>query len=205
MTRRRVSMRRNARLHARRCPGRRASCSLRGRRSNAPVRELPMQHATSRLLCAALLFTSLAVNAAKPAIPVVTVGAEFKQLQFEVEPVPGASYYELWFLPNGGASWVKWTSTLAADPLFKVNVSAHLLDWFNARYRVTACNADGCATTANISVTSRLKETVGFFKPRSAAVDPRFFGLSRTMSKDGKTMVVLGGEKVGPRAFRLTP
>ncbi len=163
-----------------------------------------MQQASSRLACAALLFASFAAHAAKPAIPVVTVGAEFKQLQFDVEPVSGASYYELWFLPNGGASWVKWTSTLAADPLFKVNISAHLLDWFNARYRVTACNADGCATTANIAVTSRLKETVGFFKPRSAAVDPRFFGLSSTMSKDGKTLVVLGGEKIGPRVLSLT-
>ncbi len=153
----------------------------------------------SRLVLAAILIAPLAAHAAKPAVPTVTVGADFKQLRFDVEPVAGAGYYELWFLPNGAASWVRYADTLAPDPLFKVTVSAHLLDWFNARYRVTACNSDGCSSTANITVTSHMKETVGFFKTRAAAVGPAWFGQSPVLSADGKTLAVLGGETIGPR------
>jgi hypothetical protein len=109
----------------------------------------------SRLALTALLLAPVVALAAVPAVPTVTVGASgLKQFQFDVSPVAGASYYELWFLPNGAAKWVKYMTTLDADPLFKVTVSAHLLDWHNARYRVTACNTDGCSSTAKIAVTN---------------------------------------------------
>jgi hypothetical protein len=152
-----------------------------------------------RLAWAALLFAPVAAFAAKPGVPTVTVGAAgLKQFQFDVAPVAGASYYELWFLPNGAASWVKYMTTLEADPLFKVTVSAHLLDWHNARYRVTACNSDGCSSTAKIAVTNLMKDTVGYFKPRAAKVSPVAYGRSVAVSADGKTLVVLTGETIGP-------
>jgi hypothetical protein len=153
----------------------------------------------SRLALAACLIVPLVAHAAKPAVPTVTVGADFKQLRFDVEPAAGASYYELWFLPNGDATWVKYMDSLAADPLFKVTVSAHLLSWFNARYRVTACNSEGCSSTANMTVTHLMKETAGYFKPRAGAVAPAFLGQSPVLSADGKTLAVLGGETLGPR------
>jgi hypothetical protein len=169
-------------------------------RKSAPVSRSPSMHTLyPRLAVIALLIAPLVAQAAKPAVPTVTVGADFKQLQFDVEPVSGASYYELWFLPNGDATWVKYMDTLAADPLFKVTVSGHLLSWFNARYRVTACNSDGCSSTANMTVTSHMKETVGYFKPRAAAVGPAYLGQSPMLSADGKTLAVLGGETLGPR------
>jgi predicted secreted protein len=151
----------------------------------------------SRLVLAAILIAPLAAHAAKPVAPTVTVGAALKQLRFDVEPVAGASYYELWFLPNGAATWVKYMDTLAADPLFRVTVSAHLLDWYNARYRVRACNSEGCSSTANIAVTQYMKETVGYLKPRAAAPYPYAFGQSPTLSADGKTLAVLAGERIG--------
>jgi hypothetical protein len=153
----------------------------------------------SRLALAALFVVPVAAFASKPAVPAVTVGAAgIKQFQFDVSPVAGASYYELWFLPNGGASWVKYMTTLDADPLFKVTVSAHLLDWHNARYRVTACNSEGCSSTAKIAVTNLMEDTVGYFKPRAAKVSPVGYGRSVTVSADGKTMAVLTGETIGP-------
>ena len=86
-------------------------------------------------------------------------------LQFDVSPVAGATSYELWFLANGNATWVKYMDTTAvADPVFNVTVSAHLLDWFNARYRVTACNAEGCSSTLKFAVTEHMKETPGYFQ-----------------------------------------
>jgi len=152
-----------------------------------------------RLAFIAWLLAPIAAYAAKPAVPAVTVGAAgLKQFQFDVTPVAGASYYELWFLPNGAATWVKYMTTLEADPLFKVTVSAHLLDWFNARYRVTACNADGCSSTANIAVTNLMTDTVGYFKPRAAKVTPYAYGEASALSADGKTLVVLTGETIGP-------
>jgi hypothetical protein len=144
-------------------------------------------------------FVPLNVYAAKPAVPAVTIGAVQKQLQFDVEPVAGASYYELWFKANGGATWVKWTTSLSANPVLKANVSAHLLDWYNAHYRVTACNSEGCSSTALLSVTPYMKEAVGFFKTRSGAAGPFHYGISSAMSPDGKTLAVLGGETNGPR------
>ena len=163
-----------------------------------------MHRSFLRLAFTTLILAPVAAQAAKPAVPVVTVGAAQKQLRFDVEPVSGASYYELWFRANGGSEWVKWTTSLAVDPLFKASVSAHLLDWTNARYRVSACNSEGCSTTASIAVTSHMKETVGFFKTRAAASGPAHYGLSSVLTPDGKTLAVLGGETIGPRVDSLT-
>src|SRR3954465_6104033 len=86
----------------------RASCCSGTAHLRASHRELPMYRSFRRLASAALILAPIAAYAAKPAVPAVTVGAAgMKQLQFDVQPVAGASYYELWFRANGGASWVK--------------------------------------------------------------------------------------------------
>jgi len=151
-------------------------------------------------IIAGLLLLPALASAARPAAPAVNVGAGFKQLRFDFEPVAGASSYQLWFRANGGASWVKYMDSTAATTEFKVTVSAHLLDWFNARYYVTACNSDGCSRTADIYVTSLMRDTVGYFKPRATAIDPIRFGQDPALSADGTTLAVLGGETRGPRA-----
>ena len=152
-----------------------------------------------------MLLAPLAAYAAKPAVPTVTVGTGFKQLQFDVSPVAGATSYELWFLANGNATSVKYMDTTAvADPVFNVTVSAHLLDWFNARYRVTACNAEGCSSTLKFAVTEHMKETPGYIKTRAAAVEPYALGQSPALSADGKTLVVVGGETAGTRTHSAT-
>ncbi len=157
----------------------------------------------SRLVAITLFLVPLAAFAAKPAVPTYTVGAGFKQLRIDVNPVAGATYYQLWFLANGNASWVKYMDTTDADPLFKVTVSAHLLDWFNARYRVAACNAEGCSSTDKFAVTGHMKETPGYFKPPAAAVDPYAYGQSPALSADGKTLAVIGGETIGTRTHSV--
>ena len=112
-------------------------------------------------MVAGLLLLPALASAAPPGAPTVSVGAGFKQLRFDFAPVTGASSYQLWFRANGGASWVKYMENTASTTEFKVTVSAHLLDWFNARYYVTACNGDGCSRTADIYVTSLMRDTVG--------------------------------------------
>lgn len=150
-------------------------------------------------IVAGLLLLPALASAAPPAAPSVNVGAGLKQLRFDFEPVTGASFYQLWFRANGGANWVKYMDSTAATTVFKVTVSAHLLDWFNARYYVTACNSDGCSRTADIYVTSLMRDTVGYFKPRATAVEPWRYGQHPSLSADGTTLAVLGGETRGIR------
>ena len=78
-------------------------------------------------------------NAAAPAAPGVTVGADLKQLQFDWDAVPASERYELWFKANGGAPWVKYMDVPGAHTeTVRINVSVHLLDWRVAKYRVAA-------------------------------------------------------------------
>lgn len=159
---------------------------------------MPGLFARPAILIFVLSLLPALASAAPPAAPAVSVGAGFKQLRFDFEPVSGASFYQLWFRPNGGAAWVKYMENTAATSEFKITVSAHLLDWFNARYYVTACNSEGCSRTANISVTSLMRDTVGYFKQRATAIEPWVFG-EPALSADGTTLAVLGGETRGPR------
>src|SRR6186713_2682707 len=139
----------------------------------------------------AALFSAGAAVATPPATPEVTVGAgKIKQLRFDFEIIPRSNYYELWFKANPNSAEVKFFESVPWHPYFVNNVSAHLLDWDLARYRVTACNPSGCSSTAPISVGNLRKDVVGKFK----AVQPfegGHFGQTVTVSEDGKTAAVL--------------
>ena len=139
---------------------------------------------------AALCATATAM-AAPPAVPEVTVGAgQVKQLRFDFEIIPRSNYYELWFKSNPGSAEVKFFESVPWHPYFVNNVSAHLLDWEQARYRVTACNPSGCSSTAPISVASLRKDVVGKFKAAHPFEGGRF-GRTVTVSEDGNTAAVL--------------
>jgi hypothetical protein len=141
-----------------------------------------------------LLATTLAASSAfatPPAAPEVTVGAaHVKQLQFDFEIVPRSNYYELWFKANPNVAEVRFFESAPWRPTFTNNVSAHLLDWDQARYRVTACNPSGCSSSAPISVASLRKDVVGHFRS-SAPRDGARFGQVMAVSEDGKTAAVL--------------
>ena len=83
-----------------------------------------------------LSLTAIAALAAPPAAPVVTTGADTKRLQFDWQIVPRSNYYELLFKANGGAPYVKLSESLPWRPRAVTSVSAHLLDWSQARYQV---------------------------------------------------------------------
>lgn len=152
-------------------------------------------------ICAGLLafaasFVSGTAGAAPPA-PVITVGAnDIKQLQFDIGPVPGAITYELWFRPNAGSAWVKYTTTPAQHPLIRINVSVHLLDWRVARYRVAACNPSGCTNSNEVGVADLALDAMGYFKPLLVGKN-KWFGSHVAASADGKTLAVMTGETLG--------
>jgi hypothetical protein len=103
------------------------------------------------------MFASTA-QAAPPAAPDVTVGADTKQLQFDWSIVQRSNYYELWFKANDGAPYVKFSESQPWRPRAVTSVSAHLLDWQQARYQVRACNPSGCGVSAPIAVADRLPD-----------------------------------------------
>src|SRR3954471_24264757 len=102
----------------------------------------PSMRSVFTSIAGSILLASLSsLVQAAPAAPVVTVGADIKQLQFDWEQVPSSNRYELWFKANDAAPWVEYTEIPAAQTArIRINVSAHLLDWRVAKYRVAACN-----------------------------------------------------------------
>jgi hypothetical protein len=139
-----------------------------------------------------LLFVSAAVQAAPPA-PQLTVGADLKQLRFDWLPATGATRYELWHRAAANGAWLKVQDRPAAATYTKIAVSAHLLDWRGARWRVDACDASGCTPSAEISATSLMRDSVGYVKP--VPLQPAWwFGQATALSSDGRTLAVVGGE-----------
>ena len=133
------------------------------------------------------LFASTFANAAPPAAPDVTTGADIKQLQFDWEIVPRSNYYEFWYKSDNGAPWVKFTELKPWQNRFVNNVGAHLFNWDQARYQVKACNFSGCVPSPAIPVYDRMFESIGYFKPDQTAAQSRF-GTVTAISEDGSTI-----------------
>lgn len=156
-----------------------------------------MRSMFASLLGSIALASLPAIVQAAPAAPVVTVGADLKQLQFDWDQVPTSNTYELWFKANDGAAWVKYSSIPAARTArIRINVSVHLLDWRVAKYRVAACNPSGCTNSAEVGVSGLPVDAIGYFKPQGTG-GGRFYGQSVALSADGKTLAVLSGDPVG--------
>jgi len=130
---------------------------------------------------------STCANAAPPAAPSVTVGAQTKQLRFDWEIVPRSNYYEFWFKANNGAPYVKFSESVPWRPRAVTSISAHLLDWNQARYQVTACNFSGCSASVPIPVATYMADTIGYFKAGRLHNNGRF-GIATAISEDGNTL-----------------
>jgi hypothetical protein len=128
---------------------------------------------------------------------VVTVGAtDIKQLQFDWDAVPRANTYELWFRANPGAQWVKYSTTIAQRPYFRIGLSVHLLDFTAARFYVKACNPSGCSDSNIVDVDGLALDAMGYLKPNGAG-NNRWYGQHVALSADGATLAVLTGETLG--------
>lgn len=143
-------------------------------------------------------------HAAAPAAPVVTVGADLKQLQFDWDQVPTSNRYELWFKANDAAAWVKYTEAPASQGArVRINVSVHLLDWRVAKYRVAACNPSGCTNSNEVFVTGLGGDAIGYFKPATSGYS-HWYGSAVALSADGQTFAVQAGENIGAAADAVT-
>lgn len=143
----------------------------------------------------ALLGVSLAAWAAGPAAPanvIYTSGP--KQMIFQWDIVPRSNYYELWFKANDGAAPVKFGERRPWDPQWRNNVSAHLLNWSQARWEIRACNPSGCSSTGLIDTGSTVVNTVGYVKTPHPAAEARF-GSAVAVSEDGRTFAAIASDE----------
>jgi hypothetical protein len=136
-------------------------------------------------VCAASV--SFAALAAPPAAPAVTAGADFKVLRFDWDPVPQSSYYEMWFKSGSGSPFVKFGDIPSSRTQSSNNISAHLLNWGQARYQVRACNSSGCTASPDIAVGDLMQESLGYLKSSHSAPGGRF-GDDVAISEDGSTL-----------------
>ena len=148
-----------------------------------------MRAVLTSLLAAALLLAAPESNAAAPAAPNVTVGADIKQLAFDWDDAAGAAYYRLMYRVGSGA-WKPLIDNIPASTTqAKVSVAVHLQSWSLLRYAVAACNADGCTNSAAVFPQNLMLDAIGYFKASNADPGDRF-GNTVVLSEDGRTLVV---------------
>jgi hypothetical protein len=133
-------------------------------------------------------------QAAPPAAPTVTSAADIKVLSFDWDDVPGAGNYEFWFRPSAGGSFVRFSSPTASRATN--SISAHLLDWQGARYRVKACNSSGCTESPQIAVGDLFGGSLGYFKAGLSRTGAAF-GVATALSEDGRTLAVVANGEPG--------
>jgi hypothetical protein len=124
-----------------------------------------------------------------PATPSMTVGAEIKGLRFDWEPVAGASWYRFEFRANENTEFVQQGDDLDASvTTMRFRFPLHLFFWTDVRYRLAACNSAGCARSAEVSVSSLRRNSVGYFKPSQTLIGQRF-GADTDLSATGRDFV----------------
>src|SRR5690349_9076032 len=144
----------------------------------------------------ALAMSASAFAQTAPAAPALTAGAEFKGLRFDWDPVPGATWYELEYKANQNAAFVQKGSNLAASTTsYQYRFPLHLFDWTYARYRLAACNASGCARSAEVSVSDLRRDAVGYFKSANAT-SYQSFGSDTDITPDGLTFVTVASQEL---------
>lgn len=146
--------------------------------------------ALAAVLMSAAAPHSFAQSPAVPAAPQVTVGADpLKVLQFHWLSVPGATHYLLQIKPNASSPFAQHGNPIVAPrTLAGLTIPVHTLDWVNARYKVSACNAAGCQDSAEIPVQDLMLNSIGYFK--ASNTDRDGFGFQLQLSQDGNTLVV---------------
>ena len=148
-------------------------------------------------ICAVALVMASPVYAQTiPQAPELTAGAEFKGLRFDWEPVAGATWYELEYKANQNVAFVKKGSNLAASVTsYRFRFPLHLFNWTYARYRLAACNASGCARSAEVSVSNLRRDAVGYFKAADST-SHLGFGSDTDITPDGLNFVAAAPGKM---------
>jgi len=151
------------------------------------------------LLAGLLLLVHLPVHAetSPPAAPIVTAGANLKELTFDWDPVPGAHTYWLLERKNPGEAFTRIGDRIPGyRTRAAVFVAAHLFDWDSTRYAIAACNTAGCTRSTPIDPKPLMLDVIGYVKASNteSVTPPGYlfdqFGVETVMSSDGSTLAV---------------
>jgi len=121
------------------------------------------------------------------AAPVLAVSAaDIKTLRLDWTAVAGATEYRVAISPDALQPF----EPVATAPAHLTHHEAEVLlpDRIGARYRVSACDAQGCTDSAPVSVdTAVLNAAIGYFKASNPGGS---FGASAALSPDGRVLAI---------------
>jgi hypothetical protein len=134
--------------------------------------------------------TDVVVNCTLLPLPSpTTLSASYalKQLKFDWAASSGATFYRLMSTPDGTAAYTKVGNDLTGTTA-TVDVALHLTDWVNARYRIDACNINGCTPSIAIAAADGLTNSSGYFKASNTGVGDQAGVVA--LSGDGNTLAI---------------
>ena len=122
--------------------------------------------------------------------PSLTLNFGLKQLQFSWASVEGATFYKLMQNPDGASGFTQLGSDFNSTTTnTNVDIAVHRLNWPNARYLLSACNASTCVDSAEVFTANEVVKAIGYFKASNTDVGDQF-GVSVALSGDGNTLAV---------------
>jgi hypothetical protein len=122
--------------------------------------------------------------------PQLTVQSDIRQLLFSWTSVPAAISHHLLQSVDGGATFTQVGNDHGPNEVqAAMDIAVHRHDWARARYRLRACNPDGCSESASLSAADAMLDAIGYFKASNTQADD-IFGNSIAMSADGNTLAV---------------
>src|SRR5690349_2365955 len=153
--------------------------------------------ALASLLLLGTAWSDVHAQTSPPAAPVVTAGANLKELTFDWDLVPGAHTYWLMERQNPGEAFTPIGDRIPGyRTRATVFVAAHLFDWDSTRYAIAACNLAGCTKSTPIDPKPLMLDVIGYVKASNTELAvPMFtngdnFGVVTAMSSDGRTLAV---------------
>lgn len=132
------------------------------------------------------------------AAPVVTIsGVQVKLLQFDWADVTGETEYRL--LEDRAGTGVYGVLAVLAQDSTNATVEIFVPNYLTARYKVQACDANGCIDSNEVAAADVLADAIGYGKKESPAASDQFGGFTFTagnsggsiaLSSDGNTLAV---------------
>jgi hypothetical protein len=123
-----------------------------------------------------------------PDAPVVSLSSDTKRHSLQWAPSARATFYRVYKTRSTDTDYQLISGDLVAQTL-DVPVAVHLEDWAHLRYRVDACNADGCTPSAPGIPASNLP-LIGYFKSQYSGAGRGMLGRDMAISADGNTVAI---------------
>jgi hypothetical protein len=133
-----------------------------------------------------------------PSASILSIAATVKTLHLTWTAPATATRYQVYFDAHGSADFQPVGAEIAAPTThLDVPVSVPLVDWRAGRYRVDACNADGCTTGTPLGIANAMLGSIGLVTA-SGGQGRDLYGSTIALSADGTTLVVGAAQDANP-------